>query len=161
MGLIKDINKQYLEAVEDYENEINTNEFPDVECYTNLAFLYWAFASEQFEFNIPNNISDEWSIIGGEKFIKILDKGLSKYPNNLELNFWKRYFPYRLFMAAFSEHDCKELLRKYGDGESLVPYFYLYLFDEQEHKSKVDELLEICNNKPTAKNIYIKSFITI
>ncbi len=158
-ALIKDMNKDYLEAINHYENEIGINELPSVDSFTNLAFLYWAFASQQIEFNLPNNISDEWSIIGGNNFSRVLEKGLAKYPRNVELHFWKHYFPYRLFMVEFTEDDCKKILKEYGDEESLVPYFFLNLFDKNKYKKKVDELLHKCIDSPTAKNIYIESFI--
>ena len=51
-ALIKDMNKDYLEAINHYENEIGINELPSVDSFTNLAFLYWAFASQQIEFNL-------------------------------------------------------------------------------------------------------------
>jgi hypothetical protein len=159
IGLINDIKGEYLEAIRHYENEIDSNEFPNINNFTNLAFLYWAFATEQNEFNIPNNIPDEWSIIGGKRFSIIIKKGIIKYPNSIELNFWKQYFPHRLFGDKFSENDCKNLLKKYGENESLVPYFFLYLFDNQRYRDRTNKLLEICINMPTAKNNYIKSFL--
>jgi hypothetical protein len=157
-GILKDINEDYLEAVKCYEKEI-LSQFPNIDSFTNLAFLYWSFATEQIEFNIPNGITDEWSLIGGERFSIIIEKGLTKYPSNVELNFWKQYFSHRLFGHNFSENDCKNLLEKYGEAENLVPYFFLYLFDNRKYRDKIIKLLEVCINLPTAKNNYIKSFL--
>ena len=36
-ALIKDMNKDYLEAINHYENEIGINELPSVDSFTNLA----------------------------------------------------------------------------------------------------------------------------
>lgn len=157
----KDIRKDYLGAVAQYEIEIKDSEHSSVENFANLAFLYWAFAAEQIEFNQPNNIPDQWSEIGGNRFSVILDKGLNKHPNSLELNFWKLYFPYRLFMFNLSENDCIDLLRQYQDDITLVPYFFLSLFDKEKYRNEIERLRETCNNNPTAKNIYIRSFISI
>jgi hypothetical protein len=156
----KEINKEYIEAVKYYEDEIVNNEpsiLPD--SYINLAFLYWSFAFELFEFNIPNEIAVEYSNIGGTRYKDILDKGLIKYPNNLELHFWKRYFQHIIYGEEFSEQDCKQLFEMYGDNESVVPYFFLYLFDKDKYKERRIQLINKCNECPTAKNIYIKSII--
>ncbi|MDQ0966808.1 hypothetical protein QFZ20_002211 [Flavobacterium sp. W4I14] len=158
-GIIKDIEKKYIEAVKFYEEEINTKHSPSVNCFINLAFLYWSFATEQIEFNEPNNIADEWSMIGGEKFLSTVDKGLDNYPGNLELVFWKQYFLSRLYIIDFSENDCKDLLKQYEKDASLVPYFFLYLFDKKSYLQEISQLREICFSLPTAKNIYINSFI--
>lgn len=156
-ALIKDMGRNYIEAVKSYEDEIADNSTPD--SYINLAFLYWSFAFELFEFNNPNNITEDYSVIGGNRYKIILDLGLSNYPSNLELHFWEKYFQHIIFSDEFSEKDCQKLLKEYGDSGSIVPYFFLYLFDKEKYKQKRNELLDICNEYPTAKNIYIKSII--
>lgn len=156
-AIINDINKQYLEAVKCYEAELVNS--PSADIFTNLAFLYWSFATEQIEFNDPNDIPQEWSIIGEKKFLLVIDKGLENYPNHLELVFWRQYFSYRLYVTDFSENDCKALLKKYGGQDSLVPYFFLNLFDNESYKEQITRLREVCNDLPTAKNLYISSFI--
>jgi len=159
IAISKDINKEYLEAVKYYESEIKNQEIVSIKSFANLAFLYWAFAYQQIEFNDVYNIPDEWSIIGGESFLKVIDKGLEIYPESLELNFWKEYFSYRLSLTEFSEKDCVNLLIKYGEDESLIPYFFLQLFNKELYKDKVTLLLANCKAEPTAKNNYIQSFI--
>ncbi|SFB86281.1 hypothetical protein SAMN05421780_101800 [Flexibacter flexilis DSM 6793] len=159
-ALLKDIEGKYIEAVQSYEHEI-AGDFSYIlpDSYINLAFLYWSFAFELFEFNIPNNINDEYSIIGGNRYKIILDLGLIKFPNNIELHFWKKYFQHIIYGEEFSKNDCESLLREYGDNKTIVPYFFLYLFDKEKYKGKRNELLDRCNKYPTAKNIYIKSII--
>lgn len=159
LSIIAEVNKDYLEAVKLYEKEIEEDHPPTVDSYINLAFIYWCFAFELFEFNIPNNILDEWSVIGGKRYSNILEMGLSNYPRNIELNFWKKYFSHISFGERFSDNDCRELLDEYGDTESIVPYFFLYLFDKEKYTQKKNDLIEECNKVPTAKNLYIKSII--
>src|SRR5206468_8692656 len=92
-AIIKDRAKDYVNAVVCYEQEIQTNkDSSPVELYINLAFLYWEFAFEKFEFNIPNKIPGSLSILGGNRYQHIIDEGLSRFPNNLELHFWNKYF---------------------------------------------------------------------
>lgn len=73
------------------------------------------------------------SSIGGKRYLEILELGLANYQNSVELNFWKMYFPHIVYSKEFSKEDCKQLIDKYGDDESLVPYFYLYLFDKEKY----------------------------
>lgn len=160
LATIKEINKEYLEAVKYYEDEISDTTIPaSLESYINLAFLYWCFAFELFEFNNPNNIPENWSSIGGERYPKILELGLNNFPKSVELHFWKRYFSHISLGEEFSEQDCMQLLEKYGI-ESKVPYFFLYLFDKNRYKEEIRELIDECNKLPTAKNLYIKSVLS-
>ncbi len=157
-AILKEINKKYIEAVACYEDEIiehNLNVIPD--SFINLAFLYWCFAFELFEFVIPNNISEYWSNKGGNSFLKILDLGIEKFPNNLELHFWKKYFLHISYGKAFSEMECLSLIKKYGDKENKVPYFFLYQFDQITYKKQRYELIQLAEELPTAKNLYIMS----
>lgn len=159
-AISNEINKKYIEAVESYENEIgkkSSDVGPD--SFINLAFLYWCFAFEFFEFVIPNSISEYWSNVGGDRFPKILKLGLSKYPNNMELHFWEKYFLHISLGKKFSMNDCLKLIETYCDGQSLVPYFFLYQFDKKKYKKERDELLRGTEKIPTAKNIYIKSLL--
>ncbi|TDE09036.1 hypothetical protein [Dyadobacter psychrotolerans] len=155
----KDIKREYVDAVKQYENQIATSDQPAMDDFINLSFLYWAFAALQMEFNIPNMIPDEWSLIGGQRFSAIIEMGLARYPDSVELTFWGQYFPYRLFGADFSERDCEKILGNYGMQQSLVPYFYLHLFDGLKYSEEINHLLDICNRTPTAKNLYIRSFL--
>lgn len=153
----KDINKEYLEAVKCYENEILNSYFlASLESYINLAFLYWSFA---FLFRVPEDTPEDYSIIGGNRYSKILELGLNNYPNSVELHFWKRYFSHIIYSEEFSVEDCKELIDKYRNNESLVPYFFLYLFDKKKYEVEKNKLLDECRKQPTAKNIYIKSIL--
>ncbi|MDF3819609.1 hypothetical protein P3G55_06845 [Leptospira sp. 96542] len=156
-AIIKDINKEYIEAVELYEKDIKKS--ASLESYINLAFLYWCFAFELFEFNIPNNISEKLSAIGGNRYSMILEIGLNDYPNSIELHFWQRYFSHISFGDEFFASDCKQLIEKYRDDENIVPYFYLYLFDKKKFEIEKNKILDECSKQPTAKNIYIRSII--
>jgi len=159
VALIKEVNKQYLEATECYEDEINNNLYASVDNYINLAFIYWSFAFDFFGFFIPNNIPEDYSIIGGNRYQKILELGLKKYPNNVELHFWERYFSHIIFGEEFSDSDCLHLIKKYGE-QNYVPYFFLYLLNEIQYKKQRDELMKEIEKMATAKNIYIKSILS-
>lgn len=158
-ALIKEINKDYIEAVKEYEKDIKIKENPSPESYINLSFLYWSFAFDNFGFNLPNKIPDEYSMIGGNRYQIILESGLIKYPNNIELIFWKKYFEHIIYGEMFTENDCLALFENYKENDSLVPYFFLFEFNNEKYLNKRNLLLENCKSYPTAKNIYIKSII--
>lgn len=161
LAITKEINKEYLEAVKYYEEEIsNVDLFPSLTCYIHLAFLYWCFTFELFEFVIPHGIPENWASIGGERQPKIIELGLRKYPNSIELNFWKRYFSHISFGEEFSAKDCERLIEEFPNDESKVPYFFLYLFDKEKYLSTKNLLIAECNSEPTAKNLYIKSVLS-
>lgn len=141
-----------------YEDDINAN-VAVLDDYVNLAFLYWAFASLLFEFNLPYGISDQWSQIGGNKYRGILKLGIEKFPSSLELHFWDKYFSMRLWGQEFSEEECRNLISEYTDDTSLIPYFYLYLFDKNKYRNEREILLMQCHETPTAKHEYVASFL--
>ncbi|MCE7057733.1 hypothetical protein LZF95_23825 [Algoriphagus sp. AGSA1] len=156
LALDKDINKQYNDAVFYYQKSIDEKEL-NIEAYLNLSFLYWNF--QDFGFFTYYNISEELREIGCLKYTEIIEEGIQQYPNNLELNFWKRYFQHIIYGEEFSAQDCMKLIEEYGDTNSKVPYFFLYLFDKGRYKEEKVKLIEECNKEPTAKNLYIKSVL--
>ncbi|WP_367916667.1 hypothetical protein [Leadbetterella sp. DM7] len=156
IAIDKDINMEYNAAAVYYQKSIDENELY-LDTYLNLAFLYWNF--QDFGFFTYFNISEELRNIGYDKYSEIVEKGIQKFPDNLELHFWKKYFQHIICGEELSVKDCQGLIEKYGDSESIVPYFFLYLFDKVKYKKQRDELIEMAGKIPTAKNLYIKSLI--
>lgn len=152
----KDINKQYNDAAVYYQKSIDANEL-NLDVYLNLAFLFWIF--QDYGFSTYFNISDELGELGYKKYTEIVEKGIQHFPSNVELHFWKKYFQHIFFGEEFSENDCILLLEKYKDDKNIVPYFFLYLFDNEKYEEKRSLLLKECSKYPTAKNLYIKSII--
>lgn len=157
-ALKKDVSKDYKSAIKLYEKQINNEPLSPIDNYTNLAFLYWSFAND-FIFNDINKISDELSLLGGERYGIIVEKGLSNYPNSLELNFWNIYFDYILFGKTFLYEDCLKLIQIYNNDDNLIPYFFLYIFDKITYKAQRNQLLQQCKTLPTAKHIYLLTFL--
>ncbi len=158
-SLTEEINGNYVAAVQFYEAEI-ANQEASSDTFINLAFLYWSFAFELFEFVIPNNIPDSWSEMGANRYGKILDLGAQKFPENMEIIFWKRYFSHIIFGEAFTPEECLDLIEK-GNGQNCnVLYFFLYLFNKEIYQQQRDDLLKEIRCLKTAKNTYIESIIT-
>ncbi len=160
-AITMDIQKRYVDAVAYYEEIISTGFQPSIDHYINLSFLYWSFAAEQIEFNVTNNIPDEMANTGGERYAIIIEEGLQLYADSLELRFWQQYFAYRLFGVEFTFADCLLLFNMFPNDETFVPYFFLQLFDKETYSSQIQRLIEICKNCPTAKNLYILSFLPV
>lgn len=54
LALIKEINREYIQAVKYYEEEIANNQLSSLpDNYINLSFHYWSFAFDFFGFDIP------------------------------------------------------------------------------------------------------------
>jgi hypothetical protein len=158
LALEKELNKDYLTAVQLYKNQISGSSVTAQEDYINLAFLYWLFAADYGfaeYYSIPQELRDK----GGEEYSKILDLAIAKYPNSVELKFWARYFPHRHYFVEFPRHECERMITESTEEESLIPYFYLYLFDKKRYKKQKERLLELCKATPSAKFTYIKSII--
>jgi hypothetical protein len=153
----KEIAKDYLGAIEIYEEIIKESK-PPLDAFINLSFIYWELASE-FSFRDFHKIPNEWGEIGDKKYSEILKKASLIYPNSMELYFWSKYFPHRLFFDTFTENDCLNIIEKFRDDKNIVPFFFLYLFDKEKYKHQRDELVLLCQKQKTAKNIYILSII--
>ncbi len=154
-----DINKRYKEAASHYEREIYLLQEGRIEEYANLSVLYWSFATELFEFNVPHNIPEQLQELGTRRFETIINDGLERYPESVELRFWRKYFPHRMYFNDFTEKECLEIINKHNN-KSLVPYFYLSILNSEKYKNEAKLLLEQCNEKPTAKNLFIKSLLS-
>lgn len=150
-AVTKDIEKDYLSAVQLYEKSVKEEGMP-LDAVINLAFLYWQFSD--YAFNTNNKIPKEYVQIGADLYSEVLDKGLVKYPDVAELHFWKKYILHRMIFDDLTEKEVKEIIDNYNNT-SLVPYFFLYLTDEEKYNKERGQLLEYCNKRRTAKNLYI------
>lgn len=152
-ALEMELNKAYIGATKAYEIELENNANSPIDIYINLTFLYWSFAAD-YGFTSYYDIPNEWGNLGAERYPEVLEMALEKYPEHVELHFLKRYLRHRFTYDDFTQEECEEIVERYGDEESLVPYFFLYLFD----KEKRDELRKECEKLLTLKNIYILGF---
>lgn len=155
----QDIAQNYDEAIKKYEDVISANETIHTDAFTNLAFIYWRFAfASPFEFEA--DLSDRWSIIGGERYLKILEMGIKNQADTLELIFWKRYFAHIVFGEDFTPEECETLMASHSASESMVPNFFLWLFDKKKYLPERSELLQQCEKQRTAKNRYVISILS-
>jgi tetratricopeptide (TPR) repeat protein len=155
----QDIAGNYDEAIKNYEDAIFENENIHTDAFANLAFIYWnlAFASP---FEIKPDIADRWSIIGGQRYLIILEMGIKSQADTLELIFWKRYFAHIVFGEDFTPEECEAMIESHSASKSRVPYFFLWLFDKKKYIAERVELLRQCEEEPTTKNRYIISILS-
>jgi len=157
-AMIKEKNKQYVEATLCYEDDIKNNPNASVDSYINLAFIYWGFLACGFDYADDSPIPDGYSVeLNSCK--KIIELGLKKYPNNVELHFWKKYCYSILGNENISDKYCLDLMEKYGE-QNYVPYFFLYVVDREKYEKQRDGLMKEIEKVPTAKNDYIVSVVT-
>lgn len=151
-----DQNKEYEMAIALYERSVQSNEF-ELNAYINLSFLYWQTASE-FAFKDTYHISNKIFNISFDRYEEVLNMGIILFPNNAELHFWKVYFPHIILGEELYQDEVLEIVNTY-DNTSLVPYFFLYLFNKEKYIKERKMLLKECSKLPIAKNLYIKSII--
>lgn len=148
----------YETAIAIYKDMLGQEDTP-LDAFINLAFLYFIFAAEPF-FAERNKLSTKTKAeIKDNGYTSVINKGLAKYPDSIELHFWASYFPNRTYFKPFSKEDCLKIIETYRDGPSLVPYFYLKTFKEGTYQIENEALFEQCKQVKTAKNNYILSFI--
>lgn len=157
-AISRDVRGHYSEAIKHYELELTGNKNASVDAYLNLAFIYWELFIEP-PFSFDEGVSYRWNVIAEERYPITLQQGLDKYPQNAELHFWEMYFSHIFLGKDFSKEDCEKIVEKYGDGESIIPYFFLGLFDKKKYEDKHKQLLRKCEELPTAKNRYIRSIL--
>ena len=87
-----------------------------------------------------------------------MDLGIEKYPKDIELHFWRKYFLHISYAEDFTEEECVNLFNLYGH-KNKIPYFFLYQYDNIRYKKQRDELLESIKGKETAKNLYVESLL--
>lgn len=68
------------------------------------------------------------------------------------------YYYSRESNVDLQENDLLSLIASYDDS-NLVPYFYLFILDREKYMSQKEDLLQVCIECPTAKNLYLKSFL--
>jgi hypothetical protein len=160
-GIMLEIAERYVEAAEWYQDQIDNHfDSASADTFINLGFLYWSFGMNLFEFVIPYNIPDEWTVIGIEKYNQVWNLGLTKFKNNTELIFWIKYVESIWGDVKFTYDECVDLVNRFGYGDNIVPYFKLFNRNhEEKYKNGAQELYHRCIKTPTAKNSYIKSIL--
>ena len=154
-ALQKDIHKEYLEAVELYEESVKRREA--VSAFINLSFLYWQISLE-FAFRDCYNIPDKWASIGMDRYEALLDEAVNLYPKSAEVYFWKRYFSHIWMGEELSIEDVLQILESSSENK-LIPYFFLYLHDNDRYQNYMKEIIALAEKEPIAKHLYILSVL--
>jgi len=156
-ALQKDINQEYVNAIELYEESIKREE--TIDAFINLAFLYWQVSSE-FAFRDQYGISDKWLSIGSDRYNLLLNQSIILFSKNAEPIFWKKYFDHISLGEELTENDVLNILKKCEDG-LLVPCFFLYLLNPRKYNHQIDEIIAKAKEKPTSKYLYILSVLQV
>ncbi|RZK16038.1 MAG: hypothetical protein EOO56_21205 [Hymenobacter sp.] len=157
-ALVYDAAGKYEQAAVAYERVILQPQAP-VEVFANLSFIYWESGTQQSiaaaEARPPALHDRPWQMC-----FRVIEAGLQQYPEDLELSFWARYYPYRGIFDDFSAADCQQLLLNcVNHNQTLIPYFFLSLFDEELYSVEIAHILADCRKCPTAKNRWIASVL--
>jgi len=157
LGVDCDIKHLYTDAIDYYQESIVKKEM-EINAYLNLAFIYWAAASE-LNWSIAENIPKEIRQTGYKKSFIILELAEAIW-ENIEIKFWKEWFVKETILEYLDEKETLAILKE-NPNQSLVPYFNLIICnpDNLEYRKQGYILYENCKKEVTAKNRYILTFI--
>lgn len=157
-GLYCDTVGDYELAINYYEQALSEDQDKSEDLFTNLSVIYWLLITDN---NFPElqDIDSQLRHNGLTRYKQLVDFGVASFPKSKELLFWKSYFPYRMYFASFTFEECQILMEDTSLRASLVPTFYLNMFDEKSYAEERNALIVECLKSPTAKNKYIMSFL--
>lgn len=127
-----------LEAISEYERNSDSENFR-LDDLINLSFLYFLVIDPGF--STANNLSGQYIDNCFSRCLELLDIAESKYGNNSEIDFWRKYYPHIFLGEKDFIDECVDFVNR--DKNNFVPYFYLInAFDEK--------------NIPMKENVYGK-----
>ncbi len=145
-----DMKENYHKALYFYEKSIENSEFV-VDGYLNTYFLY-EYIIFDYGFGYYYDISSSnCNSIFEYDLDYIMNEALRVFPDNNEIKFWNRYWDLLFIDKPFSREECEELV----SDDNLVPYFFLYKYDEEKYKIKVQQLFSEIKTELTIKNRYV------
>ena len=154
-GVELDISEDIISATKYYIKSIRIGE-PTPDSYINLFLIQW-LAIFDLGFKEKYKLTEENYYNGILELSEIIKIGKIKYPENIEFEFWEKYFDNILGYKEFSYKECKDLISK-DSNKNLVPYFFLYIKSgKKEYILEKQELVNKISAKLTTKNRYILS----
>jgi len=150
----QDAGDDYMAAVKSYEKALTSAN--NVNCYINLAFLYWE--ATEYGFNTARHLDSTFIQYAARRYAELLAVAKECFPEEPEVLFWERYFAWDSVGGPPFVRECKDLLSR--SKSMLIPYFYLAMADgPNKYRDELDRLLSLCRQLPTFKNRYISSVI--
>lgn len=136
----------YEEAIKEPDSELAT--------YLNLAVLY--FSCQDGGYSAHRCLSAEFLDYSWKRANQVLDEAESKFGQNDEIDFWRRYFRWRVLFEDEAIMESERFVR----SDSLIPYFYLVLTNnKEEYLLKAKKLFEQVAEGKTAKDRWIRSIL--
>lgn len=152
-ALRNDMEGNFREAIAQYEQALAIDSAP-LDAYLNLAFLYWQCID--FGFLAYHSLDDIFVDSAAIRYKVILQEAEYRYPDSIEVRFWKLYFDYITLGINDIIMECHNLAHQ----DNLVPYFFLFAHSGgNQYGEQAKQLIERCKKVPTAKNRYIQSVL--
>ncbi|MBX3293838.1 MAG: hypothetical protein KF881_13200 [Acidobacteria bacterium] len=143
-----------IEAAKAYEEILKSSE-ATLDCYLNLAVLY--FASNDYGFEVSHGLSPQFVAFAFQRMFEVLDEAEYRFGQVSDILFWRKYFKFIIFGEELSIEEVKQMARY---SKSLVPYFHLCVVDAEEvDRDVVRRLFEIVRNGDTELKRYVKGIL--
>lgn len=113
-----------VDAVAAYEEELRTNP-ENWDAIVNLLALYLAVLETGY--SSSHQLSQDYIEHGDARFNAILKLGMKQYPDDMELDFWRRYYQVTVLGNNWDEAFPQKYEEAVCSGKHLVPYLALYL----------------------------------
>jgi hypothetical protein len=150
-----DVDQKIESAAKYYELAIQSDD-PPIECYVNLAVLYWE--STDFGFNTGHNLSPEFVHKAGDRYPLILNDAIIRFRDHNEVIFWQYYSAWISLGGRPFVKECLELVK--DNDAMLTPYFYLYMQSgNPSYLPVIRNLAQVTKKLLTTKNRYIWSVL--
>lgn len=145
---------QPCEAAWAYELSIQRGD-SDLDEHLNLAVLY--FTCTDFGYATHKGLDPEFVVECSDRSQEILDLAEERFGSHPEIEFWRRYIR---FVELGEEHFEAKALALAATGETLVPYFYLFAYlDENRFRNEAEELMNLTRDGSTARKRYVRSIL--
>jgi hypothetical protein len=154
------LNFNIKEVVIFYEERITLKSM-SYDDYINAILLYWSIS---FDYGLESYCISQ-NIISNEKLLelpdivkKLFDESLAKFPNDIELKFWRLYIDEQ---NSYSEgKNKKEIVDLLKSNNFILPHFYMYVqFNIIEKKQLVALKKALFKEKDNYKKYYILSYL--
>lgn len=153
-ALVFDAEERPVQAADAYEQAIAAADV-SLEAYLNLAVLY--FECLDFGYVSYHRLGDDFVARAARRMTEVLDEAQTRFGQNSEIEFWRRYFRYVHAGAEPFVDACRTIA---ASGTSLVPYFYLFAAtDGQLYRQEAGRLFESVALGKTARERHIKSVL--
>jgi hypothetical protein len=138
-----------------YEEALSAGE-RDPGAFLNLAILYWQ--ATDYGFSTEKRLDPEFVVRAGTRLQELFRDASRAYPENAELEFWRKYIAWADLGEEFPIQDCRQLM--FENPTVLTPAMYIFAQSQgREMRDEAVELLQKCREDGSTRAQYVVSVV--